>query len=162
MKGIGNYAIGAGPGPVFRASRFASSGLFARPVSLPARKNQGKRPAAGPVGEVTAIRYIAYTLHALSPGAKRLNVMNGSRLMTVTIELKPEIEAGLAALAAAHGLALPQYVQRVLENQVTPGRATMSPAERAAAWRASTAGLPLRPPLSDEAISRASIYDSRG
>jgi hypothetical protein len=82
--------------------------------------------------------------------------------MTVTIELKPEIEASLAALAAAHGLALPQFVQQVLESQVTPGVSALSPSERAAAWRTSTAGLPIRPPLADEAVSRASIYDGRG
>ncbi|HZZ62483.1 MAG TPA: hypothetical protein VFE63_15170 [Roseiarcus sp.] len=81
--------------------------------------------------------------------------------MTVTIELKPEIEAGLAAVAAAHGLALPQYVQKVLEGQVTPVGSGLSPAERAALWRASTAGLPISPLLTDEAISRASIYDVR-
>jgi hypothetical protein len=82
--------------------------------------------------------------------------------MTVTIELKPEIEAGLAALAAARGLALPQYVQQVLESQVAPGVSALSPSERAAAWRIPTAGLPIGPPLSDEAIGRARIYDGRG
>lgn len=82
--------------------------------------------------------------------------------MTVTIELKPEIEAGLAELAAAQGLALPQYVQQVLESQVALGASTLSPVERAAAWRSSTAGLPIRPPLTDEAIGRANIYDARG
>jgi hypothetical protein len=50
--------------------------------------------------------------------------------MTVTIELKPEIEASLAALAAAHGLALPQCVQQVLECQVTQGVSALSPSER--------------------------------
>jgi hypothetical protein len=82
--------------------------------------------------------------------------------MTVTIELKPEIEAGLAALAAACGLPLPQYVQKVLESQVTSGGSALSPPERAALWRASTAGLPIRSPLTDEAICRASIDDVRG
>jgi hypothetical protein len=82
--------------------------------------------------------------------------------MAVTIELKPEIEASLAALAAAHGLALPQYAQRVLESQVTSGVSTLSPSERAAGWRTPTAGLPITAPLTDEAISRASIYDWRG
>jgi hypothetical protein len=38
----------------------------------------------------------------------------------------------------------------------------MSPAERAAAWLASTEGLPLTPPLSDEEISRESLYGRRG
>jgi hypothetical protein len=31
--------------------------------------------------------------------------------VTVTIELAPEIEAGLSVLAEARGMALPQYVQ---------------------------------------------------
>jgi hypothetical protein len=81
--------------------------------------------------------------------------------MTVTIELSPELEAGLARLAAAHGLALPEYVQHVLEEQL-PAEAALSPAERAAAWRTLTQGLPIRPPLSDVAIGRESIYDARG
>jgi hypothetical protein len=82
--------------------------------------------------------------------------------MTVTIELKPETEAGLAALAAARGVALPQYVRELLESQLPPGGPPISAAERAAAWRASAIGLPISPPLSDEAISRSSIYGIRG
>jgi hypothetical protein len=83
--------------------------------------------------------------------------------MTVTIDLRPEIEAGLAVLAAEQGISLTQYVSRLLEEQV-PGRgqAALSPAERATAWRESVKGLPRTPPLSDEAISRESIYDARG
>ena len=82
--------------------------------------------------------------------------------MTVTIELSAEIEAGLAALAEARGLALPEYLQHLLEEQVSGRAAGLSPAERAAAWRASVEGLPLVPPLSDAAISRESIYGVRG
>jgi hypothetical protein len=83
--------------------------------------------------------------------------------MTVVIELKPETEATLLMRAAARGLALPQYVEQVLESQVQPERlpTALTPHERAAAWRSPTA-LPLRPPLSDEAIDRASMYDIRG
>jgi len=82
--------------------------------------------------------------------------------MTVTIELSPEIEAGLSALAAAHGLALPQYVQQVLAEQV-PGHAAtpLTNAEKMAMWR-DVKDLPIRPPLSDEAISRETMYDVRG
>jgi hypothetical protein len=82
--------------------------------------------------------------------------------MTVTIELSAEIEAGLAALAEARGLALPQYLLRLLEEQVSIRPVVLSPAERAAAWRASVEGLPHLPPLSDAAISRESISDLRG
>ena len=82
--------------------------------------------------------------------------------MTVTIDLRPEIEAGLAILASEQGMSLAQYVSHLLEEQV-PGRGqALSSAERAAAWRESVKGLPRTPPLSDEAISRESIYDARG
>jgi hypothetical protein len=82
--------------------------------------------------------------------------------MTVTIELSPELEASLTALAAARGVGLPEYVQNLLEEQISVHAEDMTPAERAAAWRASVNGLPLRPPLSDATISRESIYDVRG
>ncbi len=79
------------------------------------------------------------------------------------IELPPEIEAGLAARAAAEGVSLPEYVARVLLEQLArDATGTLSPAERAAAWREAAKGLPRTPPLSDEAISRESIYSDRG
>ena len=83
--------------------------------------------------------------------------------MTIKIELPPEIEASLAALAAEQGMALPDYLRHLLEEQI-PSRkaASLSPAERARKWRESAKGLPYTPPLSDEAISRESFYDARG
>ncbi len=80
--------------------------------------------------------------------------------MTITIKLNPEMEASLSALAAAQGLDLARLVERLLETQL-PLAAAMSIAERTAAWRALP-DLPIRRPLSDEAVSRASIYDARG
>ena len=82
--------------------------------------------------------------------------------MKITIELKPETEAGLAALAAARGVALPQYLRELLESQLSSGGRPMSGAQRAAVWRASAIGLPISPPLSDESISRSNIYGIRG
>ena len=82
--------------------------------------------------------------------------------MTIKIELPPEIEASLSAQAAAQGVSLQEYLRRVLEEQVSSGRKPMTPAERAALWRQSTAGLPRTPPLPDEAVSRQSLYDTRG
>jgi hypothetical protein len=70
--------------------------------------------------------------------------------------------ARAAAFARALGLGLPQYVQRVLKQQVSIQAGGLSPAESAAAWLSSTEGLPLTPPLSDEAISRESMYGPRG
>ncbi len=79
--------------------------------------------------------------------------------MMLTIELSTEIEAGLLAQAEAQGLALPQYVQHLLREQVPDSSsAPLSAVERATAWRESVKGLPHTPPLSDEAISRESIY----
>jgi hypothetical protein len=82
--------------------------------------------------------------------------------MTVTIELPPEVESSLVAQAEAWGLPLAQYVEYLLREQVPlHTHAALSPAERAAAWRESVKGLPNTPPLSDEAISRESIYGDR-
>jgi len=83
--------------------------------------------------------------------------------MTVTINLNPEIEAGLAAQARARGIALSEYVESLLRDQVCPKSGPgISPAERASAWREATRNLPHTPPLSDSAISRETIYGDRG
>ena len=82
--------------------------------------------------------------------------------MTVTIELRPEIEAALAALAAEQGVSLSHFVRGVLEKQIPRAPpAALSPAERARAWRESARGLPDTKPLSDDTISRESLYTSR-
>jgi hypothetical protein len=82
--------------------------------------------------------------------------------MTLTIELNAEMEARLNALAGARGLETREFVREFLETQLPPAPSAMSAEQRAAAWRAITPGLPTGLPLSDEAISRASIYASRG
>jgi hypothetical protein len=83
--------------------------------------------------------------------------------MTVTIQLPSDIEADLVAQARAHGLELQQYVEHLLRGQLPPrAGSSLSPDERAAAWRESARGLPHTPPLSDDAISRESIYGDRG
>ena len=83
--------------------------------------------------------------------------------MTVTIELRPEVEAKLLAQAEAQGLPLPQYVQHLLREQFPAGASAPSSAtERGAAWRESVRGLPHTPPLLDEAISRENIYGDHG
>jgi hypothetical protein len=83
--------------------------------------------------------------------------------MTVTINLPANIEADLVAQARTRGLELPQYVELLLREQVPPAAGSaLSPSERAAAWRESTRGLPHTPPLSDDAISRESMYGDRG
>jgi len=72
------------------------------------------------------------------------------------IGVSREIEAGLAGRAAGGRVGVSEYVAWL--EQVSP----LSTAERAAAWRQAATGLPRTPPLSDEAISRESIYCDRG
>jgi hypothetical protein len=75
----------------------------------------------------------------------------------------PEVEASYAAQAAAEGVPLPEYLQHFLEERApTPGKRPLSPAERADRWRRTSGNLPNTPLLSDEAISRESIYAERG
>jgi hypothetical protein len=58
---------------------------------------------------------------------------------------------------------LPQYLSNLLrELGSRAGDDSLSPSERAAAWRESVKGLPRTPALSDDAISRESIYGDRG
>lgn len=83
--------------------------------------------------------------------------------MSVKIELPPEIEANLAAQAAAQGIPLPEYLLHVLEEQAAAGKEhPLSPQERANFWRDSAGGLAGTKLLSDEAISRETIYSGRG
>jgi hypothetical protein len=83
--------------------------------------------------------------------------------MTVTIELPSDIEADLVARARVHGFDLSQYVEHLLrEHVLLRTRSALSPAEQAAAWRESTRGLPHVPPLSDDAVTRESIYGDHG
>jgi hypothetical protein len=83
--------------------------------------------------------------------------------MTVKIELPPEIEANLAAQAAAQGISLADYLRHLIEEQAAARTENaLSPEERANFWRDSAGGLPDTKLLSDEAISRETIYSGRG
>jgi hypothetical protein len=82
--------------------------------------------------------------------------------MSIQIELRPEIEAELAAQARKEGVPVVQYVQRILEQHV-PGlslESAMTPEQRAKAFDDWAEDFPYRrsTPLSDDAISRDSLY----
>jgi hypothetical protein len=82
--------------------------------------------------------------------------------MSVTIDLPPEIEANLAAQAAARGMPLAEHLRRLLAEQAGAFKARRkTPEERVKLWR-DVSGLPDTKPLSDESISRESIYAERG
>jgi hypothetical protein len=93
--------------------------------------------------------------------------------MTVTIELPPDIEAGLLAQAQAEGVAVSDYVQNLVRGQIAAKLAANSDSRPAYelppeewvrkfhAWTERHSALDL-PVLSDEDISRESIYAERG
>lgn len=85
--------------------------------------------------------------------------------MTVTLNLPPLVEEAYLAEAQAHGLPLDAWLSEVLRSrQTAPSAAEMAPEEwvsRFMAWTQSHAGRNL-PVLSDEAMSRESIYADRG
>jgi hypothetical protein len=85
--------------------------------------------------------------------------------MTVTLDLPPQVEQAYLAEAHARGLPLAEVVREILVAARPADPAVeLSPEEwvrEFKAWTQSHAGLDL-PILSDEAISRESIYAERG
>jgi len=82
--------------------------------------------------------------------------------MTVTLKLKPEVEAGLVAQAQASGVSVEEYVLSVLEGTVLLAvKNPPSPEERAASFEAWSARHRPTPPLSDYAVSREAMYEGR-
>ena len=85
--------------------------------------------------------------------------------MTVTLELKPEVEERIIAEARVRGLSVEDYIQQELEAIVRiPQAHEQMPYEE---WLrmfnewVSSHDYIKAPPLSDEAISRESIYRER-
>lgn len=82
--------------------------------------------------------------------------------MTVTLNLKPELEAGIFAQAQASGMTVEAYLLSVVEGAVLPAtHQKLSAEERAAAFEAWSVGHRPTPPLSDYAISREGFYEGR-
>lgn len=82
--------------------------------------------------------------------------------MTVTLNLKPEIAAGLAEQAQASGMTVEEYLLFVVEGALLPKmQKTSSAEERAAAFEAWSAAHRPTPLLSDYSVSREAIYEGR-
>ncbi len=85
--------------------------------------------------------------------------------MTVTLELKPEIEEEVEAQAKQSGLSVEDYLEKKVEEMISacPSRPAKTPEERVRLWRefVNSHDDIKAPPLSDEAISRESIYSER-
>ncbi len=79
--------------------------------------------------------------------------------MTVRLELKPDVEANLAARARARGIPLDTYLQSVIEDLA---REEVTPAVSLHEFRATLDGLAEMgqnlPQLPPSALSRESIY----
>lgn len=84
--------------------------------------------------------------------------------MTVTLELKPEIEAIVIQQATIKNLSIENYIQQVLiehvEESITKSFDEKTPAERAQAWKewVNSHDYITAPPADD---SRESIYNER-
>lgn len=86
--------------------------------------------------------------------------------MTVTLDLKPEVEEHIKAEAKARGLSIENYILNVLERGTTNGEANFAMSASPEEWEKAFlewihTERPRHPPLSDEAISRESIYRER-
>ena len=86
--------------------------------------------------------------------------------MTVTLELKPEVEERIVAEAKASGLSVEMYILSVLEKEAANGEANFALTTTPEEWKKAflewaRTERPALPPLSDEAISRESIYGER-
>ena len=83
--------------------------------------------------------------------------------MTVTLELKPEVSEQLEAQAKASGLSVKDYLEKRVEELISASepQPAKTPEERLRLWRefVSSHDDINAPPLSDEAISRESIYE---
>jgi hypothetical protein len=80
--------------------------------------------------------------------------------VTVTLNFKPDIEAGLLAQAQASGMTVEEYLLSMVEGVVLPAtQKARSPEQRAAAFEARSANHRPTPPLSDYAVSRKVMYE---
>ena len=88
--------------------------------------------------------------------------------MTLTVQVAPELEKRLEAEAAEHGTTAAEYVRAVLERMLaSPGQAPLWMTASCDEWRKAfnswmDSDDATLPPLSEEAISRESIYGELG
>lgn len=86
--------------------------------------------------------------------------------MTVTIDLKPEVEKRIKQKAAEKGLTVEAFIEAVLvEDVVSQSAKSFQETATAEEWEKALKhwirNFPPHPQLSDEAISRESIYQER-
>ena len=77
------------------------------------------------------------------------------------IDVSPETEHNLKAMAQQRGLSIDLYLREVLEREAKAIDAIQSGEAKAAAFLAWADSFPDTPPLSDDAINRSSLYPDR-
>ncbi len=84
--------------------------------------------------------------------------------MLVTLEVQPDIASKITEQAQARGVSVDAYLRSLIEEKdAAESRPDLSPQEKVRLLREWTASHSLDTPLlSDEAISRESIYGERG
>lgn len=119
----------------------------------------GTSPA--PDGSEVATRRLCNSQGWSAPPKPKGGTMKA--IMTIRLEIKPDIEANLAAQARVRGIALDAYLQSVIEDLA---RGAARPAANLHELRAMLdalaelgRNLPRLPP---DALSRESIYQDRG
>jgi hypothetical protein len=99
-----------------------------------------------------------------------VNVVSGGKVMTLTIDLPPELEDRLLREAERQGLSASEYTLRLIEQQLPPQQEerkslweTLTPDEWKREFRAwINTHDATKPPLPPEALERASFYGERG
>ncbi len=79
--------------------------------------------------------------------------------MTITLDLKPEVEARLRGEAEARGLGVEEYVLTVIEHaDESPKPKQLSEEEFQRTWALLAVGSEGLPSLTDEDLSREALY----
>jgi hypothetical protein len=84
--------------------------------------------------------------------------------MTIVVEVSPELEASLRAEAELHGMDLPRYAGKVLEerrHRYATGTGILKPGDVEEMTKVMTAGSELLPVLPPEVNDRESYYEDR-
>jgi hypothetical protein len=81
--------------------------------------------------------------------------------MNITVSLDPEVEKSLLARAHQRGLTLDAYIKDLVKKEASLATTQRSGKEKAQAFVAWAKSHRTTKPLSDEAISRATLYPDR-
>ena len=81
----------------------------------------------------------------------------------MTLNLNPDVEARLRALARRNGISVEAFLQHIVEEKSRPAprEQQLSPEEWASQFEQWANSFPDTPPIPDEALSRENLYPDR-